>query len=118
MDRPAIINALDISVLGKSLVSAFLKLNEKLWKAFPLWMTRLGPVRAYGNWLHAIACMRSNRQFYFGTFFFRNRPQLELARRHHSFDVARRYVQAGVTRPDCTELAILPAEPLVSQETV
>src|SRR5713101_4352462 len=81
MDRPAIINALDISVLGKSLVSAFLKLNEKLWKAFPLWMTRLGPVRAYGNWLHAIACMRSNRQFYFGTFFFRNRPQLELARR-------------------------------------
>lgn len=34
--------------------------------------------RAYGGWLHAIACRRADRQMYVGTFFFRNRPALEL----------------------------------------
>jgi chemotaxis methyl-accepting protein methylase len=51
------------------------------WKRLPAGATKLGPVRAYGNGLHAIARMRLNRTFYFGTFFLRNRPQLALARR-------------------------------------
>ena len=37
-------------------------------------------MRIYGNWLHALVLMYAEREFYFGTFFFRNRPQLELAR--------------------------------------
>jgi len=51
------------------------------WKHLPAGATRFGPIRAYGNGLHAIARMRLNRTFYFGTFFLRNRPQLALARR-------------------------------------
>jgi chemotaxis methyl-accepting protein methylase len=72
---------LNVRVFGRSPVGAFLRVNERLWGALPLWMTRLGSIRAYGNWLHAIARMLPNRRFYFGTFFLRNRPQLELARR-------------------------------------
>ncbi|HVJ53768.1 MAG TPA: CheR family methyltransferase [Aliidongia sp.] len=81
MDRSAIAHALDINGLGKSLGRVFSGLNEPLWGAIPPWMTRRGPLRTYGSCLHAIARMRSDRRFYFGTFFFRNRPQLELARR-------------------------------------
>ena len=68
------------TVFGKSPIGFFFRLNEMFWKCLPARATRLGPVRAYGNGLHAIARMRLNRTFYFGTFFLRNRPQLALAR--------------------------------------
>jgi chemotaxis methyl-accepting protein methylase len=67
------------AVFGKSPVGAFFKLNEMFWKTLPAGATRLGPVRAYGNGLHALARMQLNRTFYFGTFFLRNQPQLALA---------------------------------------
>jgi SAM-dependent methyltransferase len=38
-------------------------------------------LRHYGQLLHAMIRLRRNRTVYFGTFFMRNRPQLELARR-------------------------------------
>jgi SAM-dependent methyltransferase len=41
----------------------------------------LHPVRSYGAWLHTLVCLRARRQQYFGTFFLRNRPALELMRR-------------------------------------
>ena len=44
-------------------------------------MTTHYPVRCYGAWLHTLVCLRANRQQYFGTFFLRNRPALELMRR-------------------------------------
>jgi hypothetical protein len=50
----------------------FFRLNEMLWKCLRARTTRLSPVRAYGNGLHAIARMRLNRTFYFGTFFLHN----------------------------------------------
>jgi chemotaxis methyl-accepting protein methylase len=69
------------TVFGKSPIGVFFRLNEMFWKCLPAGATRLGPVRAYGNGLHAIARMRLNRTVYFGTFFLRNRPQLALALR-------------------------------------
>jgi SAM-dependent methyltransferase len=35
----------------------------------------------YGNFLHTLVCLGSKRRQFFGTFFLRNRPQLELIRR-------------------------------------
>ncbi|HUB13744.1 MAG TPA: CheR family methyltransferase [Acetobacteraceae bacterium] len=68
-------------MFGKSPIGVFFRLSEMLWKFLPTGATRLGPLRAYGSGLHAIARMRLNRTFYFGTFFLRNRPQLALAGR-------------------------------------
>jgi len=39
------------------------------------------PVRRYGAWLHTFVCRHASRQQYFGTYFMRNRPALELMRR-------------------------------------
>jgi chemotaxis methyl-accepting protein methylase len=69
------------TVFGKSPIGVFFRLNEIFWKRLPAGATSLGPVRAYGNALNAIARTRLDRTFYFGTFFLRNRPQLELAGR-------------------------------------
>jgi len=68
-------------MFGKSPIGVFFRLSEMLWKFLPTGATRLGPLRAYGSGLHAIARTRLNRTFYFGTFFLRNRPQLALAGR-------------------------------------
>jgi SAM-dependent methyltransferase len=38
-------------------------------------------IRSYGAWLHVLVCLCVRRQQYFGTFFLRNRPALELFRR-------------------------------------
>ena len=38
-------------------------------------------MRSYGTILHKLVCRRANRRQYAGTFFFRNRPELELMRR-------------------------------------
>jgi chemotaxis methyl-accepting protein methylase len=69
-----------LTILGKSPVGVFFKLNEMFWNRLPAGAAKLGLIRTYGNGLHAIARMRLNRTFYFGTFFLRNRPQLALAR--------------------------------------
>src|SRR4029077_19990162 len=41
----------------------------------------LHPVHSYEAWLHTLVCLRATRQQFFGTFFLRNRPALELMRR-------------------------------------
>ena len=41
----------------------------------------LRPICSYGNFLHTLVRLRANRRQFFGTFFLRNRPQLELIRR-------------------------------------
>jgi chemotaxis methyl-accepting protein methylase len=38
-------------------------------------------MRGYGTVLHKLVCRRADRRQFIGTFFFRNRPQLELMRR-------------------------------------
>jgi SAM-dependent methyltransferase len=38
-------------------------------------------MRAYATVMHTLVCLRARRRQYFGTFFLRNRPELELMRR-------------------------------------
>ena len=68
-------------VLGKSPVGAYLRLNWEVWRLLPPRVRDLHPVRSYGGWLHSLVRSRANREQYFGTFFLRNRPALELMRR-------------------------------------
>jgi chemotaxis methyl-accepting protein methylase len=81
MHRSVTVKFLRLKVFGKSPVGAFLRLNKNLYRHFSPRITKLRLMRIYGNWLHALVRMYAKRTFYFGTFFFRNRPQLELARR-------------------------------------
>jgi polysaccharide pyruvyl transferase WcaK-like protein/SAM-dependent methyltransferase len=70
--------------LGKVLaapVNFYLRINRAIWDRLPaaLWENRVA--RWYGGVLHKLVCHRANRQQFFGTFFLRNRPELELIRR-------------------------------------
>jgi SAM-dependent methyltransferase len=81
MVQSVIVDLMKSRVVGKLVVGAFLWPNQKLWSMLPSTVTRLRPMRAYGNFLHALARLRPVRMSHFYTFFFRNRPLLELARR-------------------------------------
>ncbi|HUA38719.1 MAG TPA: CheR family methyltransferase [Candidatus Sulfopaludibacter sp.] len=58
-----------------------MRLNKRIWQRLPDRLRDLRVIRSYGAWLHTLVCLHANRQQYFGTFFFRNRPALELMRR-------------------------------------
>jgi len=70
-----------LQVLGKSPAGFYLRLNKRIWDRLPSRVRNLNVVRSYGTWLHSLVCLRARRQQYFGTFFLRNRPALELMRR-------------------------------------
>jgi len=79
--HPILAKAARLQVLGKSPASFYLRLNKRLWERLPSRVRNFHPVRFYGAWLHTLVCLRARRQQYFGTFFLRNRPALELMRR-------------------------------------
>jgi SAM-dependent methyltransferase len=68
-------------IFGRSPLGVYLGLNRRLWNRLPAHFTSLGPVRLYGNFLHALVRLHDGRAQAFSTFFLRNRPQLELIRR-------------------------------------
>jgi SAM-dependent methyltransferase len=70
-----------LQIFGKSPIGIYLGLNRRLWNRLPTFFTTLGPIRSYGNFLHALARIHGVRAQAFSTFFLRNRPQLELIRR-------------------------------------
>jgi chemotaxis methyl-accepting protein methylase len=70
-----------LKLFGKSLAWFYLRLNERAWETIPPYLRNCYPVRAYGAWLHSLVRFIAIRQQYFGTFFLRNRPALELMRR-------------------------------------
>jgi hypothetical protein len=70
-----------LKLLRKSPVGFYLRLNRRIWKIIPLGLRNFYPIRAYEAWLHSLVLLHSMRQQYFGTFFLRNRPALELMRR-------------------------------------
>ena len=70
-----------LRIAGKSPAGAFLRVNRKIWRHLPSGIARLGPVRSYGNFVHALARRRGVRGQAFYTQFLRNRPELELIRR-------------------------------------
>ena len=49
-----------------------------MWKLLPASLRSFPPVRFYGLHLHALVRRQAVRRQYFATFFFRNRPELEL----------------------------------------
>jgi chemotaxis methyl-accepting protein methylase len=65
----------------RSPVNLYLRLNTWLWKRLPSKLRNTVPMRSYGTILHRLVCRRANRMQFTGTFFFRNRPQLDLMRR-------------------------------------
>lgn len=77
-------NALDqllrLRIFGKSPVGGFLRANGWLWNHLSPSLTDLSFVRSYGRFLNALVRRYADRTQYFGTFFLRNRPQLELIR--------------------------------------
>jgi SAM-dependent methyltransferase len=75
------VKVLDSKIFGKSALGVYFRLNEWLLGRLPAGALTFAPVHAYGRFLHAIARQRPTREVYFGTFFLRNRPQLDLALR-------------------------------------
>jgi SAM-dependent methyltransferase len=80
VSQPTLVRVFNSKIFRK-LLSAYFKINECLLAFLPPRMLNFWPVSIYGRLLHAVARLRHNREVYFGTFFFRNRPQLELALR-------------------------------------
>jgi hypothetical protein len=70
--------AVRFKVLGRSPTGFYLRLNRWIWNLIPPRQRNSYPGRCYGAWLHTLVCLHANRQQYFGTFFLRNRPALEL----------------------------------------
>ncbi len=58
----------------------FLRANEWGWNRLPSFVMATRPVRSYGALLQSLVKLRSQRCQYHGTFFLRNRPELELIR--------------------------------------
>ncbi len=79
MGLSVVVDLLDSPIFGKSALGAFLGVNEAFLRRLPSWAIGRAPLRRYGEILHALIRLRPNRTSYFGTFFMRNRPQLELA---------------------------------------
>jgi hypothetical protein len=73
--------AATLKLFGKSPAGFYLRLNRRIWEIVPPGLRNLYPMRAYGAWLHSLVRLSVTRQQYFGTFFLRNRPALELMRR-------------------------------------
>jgi CheR methyltransferase, SAM binding domain len=58
----------------------FLRVNEWGWNWLPTFLKSSRPGLVYGGFLHTLVKMRSPRRQFHGTFFLRNRPELELIR--------------------------------------
>lgn len=56
----------------------FLAVNERLWRRLLGFLRTSRPGRSYGRFLYSLVLLRSQRRQYHGTFFFRNRPELQL----------------------------------------
>ena len=67
--------------LAAALRTSFWTLNRRAWRVLPGSVRDLRIMRRYGRWLNELVRRRADREMYVGTFFFRNRPALELMRR-------------------------------------
>src|SRR5262245_22078244 len=64
--------------LRKYLGRPYLLMNILIWNHLPASLASWRPVRRYGCHLHSLIQLRAARRQYVGTFFFPNRPELEL----------------------------------------
>ncbi len=73
--------AAKLRLFGKHPAWHFLRLHRRIWEIIPANVRNSYLIRAYGAWLQSLVRLVETRQQYFGTFFLRNRPALELMRR-------------------------------------
>jgi chemotaxis methyl-accepting protein methylase len=64
--------------LRKYLGRPYLLMNMLIWNYLPASLASWPLIRRYGCHLHSLIQLRATRRQYVGTFFFRNRPELEL----------------------------------------
>lgn len=69
-----------VKVLRKCFGKPFLRVNEWAWNRLPSSLRALRPLTSYGTFLHSLVRLRAGRAQVHGTFFLRNRPELELIR--------------------------------------
>ena len=69
-----------LKLFGRSPAGFYLRLIGRIWKTIPLGLRNFYLIRAYAAWLYGSICLLAPRQQYFGTFFLRNRPALDLMR--------------------------------------
>jgi len=69
-----------VKVLRKCVGRPFLFVNEWVWNRLPSSLTKVRPIRLYGTLMHTLVKLRAVRKQYHGTYFLRNRPELELIR--------------------------------------
>jgi chemotaxis methyl-accepting protein methylase len=65
-------------VFGKSPVGAYLRLNQALWNRLPSSCVESRALYVYAGFLNRLTRLHKSRSQAFGTFFLRNRPELEL----------------------------------------
>ncbi len=65
----------------RSPIGMYLRLNKWVWKRLPPAALNSSPISSYGMFLQKLVHSRSERRQHTGTFFLRNRPELELMRR-------------------------------------
>jgi chemotaxis protein methyltransferase CheR len=68
-------------VIGKSSIGLYLRINQAIWNRLPPAVRNSAAAYWYGTLLHKLVCYCSERRQYVGTFFLRNRPQLDHVRR-------------------------------------
>jgi len=62
----------------RSCVGRFLRVNEWMWHQLPSFVVKRRPISLYGVFLHSLVKLHSPRTQVHGTFFFRNRPELQM----------------------------------------
>lgn len=69
-----------VKAFRKYLGKPLLDMNEWAWNRLPDSLTTTRPLCFYGSLMHSLVEMRAARQQYHGTYFLRNRPELQLIR--------------------------------------
>jgi len=82
-DRPVslLMRLASCKVFGKSPIGAYLRLNQALWNRLPSSCVDSRAMQVYAGFLNLLARLHKPRSQALGTFFLRNRPELELMER-------------------------------------
>jgi chemotaxis protein methyltransferase CheR len=81
MPQSAVARMSQSRLLRKYLGRPYLRMNIRIWNHLPASLGSWRLVRAYGVHLHSLIQLQTTRMQSVGTFFFRNRPELELLTR-------------------------------------
>ncbi len=69
------------SNLARRFITTYISQLKRIWRCLPDSLRRQSAGQRFGKYLHALVRSQAERKQYFGTFFFRNRAELELMRR-------------------------------------